>query len=370
MAKNKHPFFVVVMGVIVLVGLFFLAAWIRFLYTPLITDVKGLEYTVPQGASLQSVNKDLRLRGIVTQPIFFDFLLTLKKHGRVLKAGEYFFQKGATPSKIIEQLMTGTGLAYRSFTILPGWRFSRLRAALDQQQTLQHTTQTLSDDEIMHQLGNSGLNPEAQFYPDTYFYVKNSSDLVLLKRAFQLMQIKFNAAWLKRDAGLYYQTPLEALTAASLIEKETSLDRERPVISGVLINRLRAGIPLQIDPTVIYAIGAQYTGVLHRSDLAFKSPYNTYVNIGLPPGPIAIPSMASIQAALHPAQHEYYYFVAINGEKDGHRFSKTLAEHNNAISAWKETRAKNSFFNAVLIQRYYLAAQNRMNKIKSSPLSS
>jgi UPF0755 protein len=206
---------------------------------------------------------------------------------------------------------------------------------------LHHLTSELTDEAIM-QLLQTNLSPEGNFLPETYFYTKGNADVMLLKQSFQLLQTKFAAAWEKRAINLPYKNTYEALIAASLIEKEAYLDSERPMIAGVLVNRLRHNMLLQFDPTIIYGLGDNYTGKIYKSDLTKDTPYNTYLHAGLPPTPIAMPSMGSIEAALHPIEHDYYYFVA---RGDGsHQFSKTLSEHNAAVVKFtKQTKTRTSF---------------------------
>jgi len=242
-----------------------------------------------------------------------------------------------------------------TFTIIAGWNFKHIREVLEREPDLQHTSATMSDAAIMSYLGNPTMSPEGRFFPDTYYYIKGSSDLLLLKRSFLKMQNKLNIAWTNREVGLPYQTQNEALTVASLIEKETALNKERPIIAGVILNRLKKDMLLQIDPTVIYAAGDRYNGTIYKTELQADSPYNTYKHKGLPPTPIAIPSMDSINAAMHPAHHNFYYFVAKNNPTEvGHQFSATLAEHNVAVMAARQNQPKTEFFNNDLISSYFI----------------
>ena len=181
----------------------------------------------------------------------------------------------------------------------------------------------------MNRLGDAALAPEGQFFPETYYYTKGSSDLVILKRAFDLMQSNLKEAWETRSPNLPYKNVYEALIAASLIEKEAYFDAERPVIAGVLVNRIRKNMLIQFDPTVIYGLGLRYNGKIHKQDLLENTPYNTYVHKGLPPTPIAMPGRTSINAALHPDNTDYLYFVARSDKS--HQFSKTLFEHQAAV---------------------------------------
>lgn len=351
MITKKHRVLIAIMSVFIILCLaFFIAS-----RSTIVSDEQGVKFTVPEGASIKSVAHDLYLLNIIKYPSFFNVLVYLKGNKHELKAGEYLFPKGTTLSSLLNQITTGTGMVNHAFTIVAGWNFKHLRTVLENEPNLEHTSATLSNAEIMRRLGHPELQPEGWFYPDTYYFAKGSSDMALLKRSFQLMQNKLNQAWKKREVGLPYQSQEEALTVASLVEKETGLDQERAMIAGVIINRLKKNMLLQIDPTVIYAAGANYNGTIYKTDLQSTSPYNTYVHKGLPPTPIAIPGMKSILAALHPMHHDYYYFVAKNGSSDsGHQFSATLAEHNEAISIAKKNQFDKEYFNTKLISTYFL----------------
>jgi UPF0755 protein len=351
MITKKHRVLIAIMSAALIVCLSFLITW----RMPIVSDEQGVKYTVPEGASIKSVAHDLYLLNVIKYPTFFNLLVYVKGNKHELKAGEYLFPKGTTLMSLLTQITTGSGMINHTFTIVAGWNFRHLRAVLESEPNLQHTSATLTNAEIMKRLGHPELQPEGWFFPDTYYFVKGSSDMILLKRSFQLMRNKLTEAWKKRDPGLPYQTQEEALTVASLVEKETGLDQERPLIAGVIVNRLKKNMLLQIDPTVIYAAGANYNGTIYKTDLQSASPYNTYVHKGLPPTPIAIPSMKSILAALHPMHHDYYYFVAKNdGTDGGHQFSATLTEHHEAISMAKKNQSEKSYFNDKLINSYLL----------------
>jgi UPF0755 protein len=271
-----------------------------------------------------------------------------------LKTGEYFFKPNSTLFSIFKQMTQGTGLFYRRFTLVPGWSFQQLREALLKTDMLHHIINRYSDKELMHYLGRPEFLPEGWFFPETYYYSRDTEDLIILKRAFDLMQKKLQLAWENRSAQLPFNSPYEVLIAASLIEKEAYLNNERPIIAGVIINRLRKNMLLQIDPTVIYGMnqtGYQQQGKLYQSDLRKDTIYNTYIHKGLPPTPIAMPGMASIEAALHPAEHQYLYFVA---RGDGsHQFSVTLPEHHIAVDMSKKMSKKTTyFFNKSIIYKY------------------
>lgn len=338
----------VIGAVLLLIVVLIMGAWIKFLFTPVVTDENGLKYTVRTGASMHSVITDWTALNIIRHPTFFRILVDMKGGRHQLKAGEYLFRKGATPSVMLHQITTGTGIIYHSFMIVPGWNFKDLKNAMVNNLELHHTIQNLSDTEIMKRLGHPELKPEGEFYPDTYFFVEGSDDLTILKRAFKVMEKKLNLAWNSRDPGLPFKTSYEALIAASIIEKEYYFQDELPKIAGVLVNRLRKDMLLQFDPTVIYGVGSNYNGTIRRTDLLADNPYNTYLHKGLPPTPISMPSFGAIQAVMHPMKHNYYYFVAQG--IGAHQFSTHLNEHYKAV---EEARKTKWFFNYALA-RYYL----------------
>lgn len=330
------------------------AIWSYMNIMPVVTQDHGIVYYLKPGTPKTHIAEELSQQGVINHPQLFAFYVYLHPQGH-LKTGEYLFPKGATMASIWRQITLGTGLYYRPFTIIPGWSFSQLRKALAQTDTLNQFTAKLTDQQIMAYFGKPDLAPEGQFYPETYYYTRGNPDLVILKRAFDLMQSHLNNAWQNRAPGLPYKSSYEALTAASLVEKEAYLASERPIIAGVIMNRLRKNMLLQIDPTVIYGMGERYNGKIHKDDLHADTPYNTYVHKGLPPTPIAMPSLDSIRAVMHPQEHDYYYFVA---KGDGsHQFSKTLPEHNNAVKAAIKKQPQ-AYYNDSAFQPYI---QNLIN---------
>lgn len=344
---NRRPW-TIVLSVLLFIVVCCAIAWLKFLYTPLITDEPGMRYTVREGASLHSVIDDLTLQHVVTHPFLFKLLVRIKGVEYELKAGGYLFPKGTTPPKMLHQITTGTGIIYYTFTIIPGSTFKDVRNALQRNPNLNHTLSNMIDAEVMRRLDHPELQPEGEFFPDTYFFSKGSDDIALLKRAFKLMQDKLNMAWQHRAPGLPFKTPYEALIGASIIEKEAYLETELPKMAGVMVNRLRKNMLLQFDPTVIYGLGERYDGKIHKTDLATDTPYNTYKHKGLTPTPISMPSLLAINAIMHPASHDYYYFVA---QRDGSsQFTQHLSEHNEAVA---QVRSTKWFFNTALA-RYYL----------------
>jgi UPF0755 protein len=249
-----------------------------------------------------------------------------------LQVGEYAVGHGMTPITLLDKLEDGRVIQHR-FTIVEGWNFRELRAALAREPALEQTIAGLSDEEVMRQLGAGGEHPEGRFLPETYHYTRGLSDLDLLKRSRLAMRAALEAAWESRMPDLPIKSEYEALILASIIEKETGSAGERPQIAGVFVRRLRLGMKLQTDPTVIYGIGATYSGNITRRHLEQDTPYNSYVRFGLPPTPIALPGRAAIEAAVNPAPGDALYFVS---RGDGsHVFSATLSEHNAAVSRYQ-----------------------------------
>jgi UPF0755 protein len=328
--------FYISMAIIVSLLLAGLAYALIYVHSVVVKNPHGLVYHLKTGASYKTVATDLYTADVIKHPnIFANYLYVSRKHHQ-LKAGEYFFALGSTPASMVEQITTGKGIVYHAFTIVPGTTFAQLRALLNANPLLKHTTAYMSDSQIMAKLG-APIYPEGEFFPDTYFFVRDSADSLLLSRAFKAMQAKLANLWQARNVTIPFQTPYQALIAASLIEKETNLAQERPIIAAVLINRLRQNMLLQFDPTVIYGLGVNYTGKIYKRELIQNTPYNTYVNKGLPPTPIAMPSIDSLQAVMRPATNDYLYFVA-KAAGGGHQFSKTLAEHNAAVLTAIEQR--------------------------------
>jgi UPF0755 protein len=249
-----------------------------------------------------------------------------------LQVGEYAVGHGLTPAQLLEKLENGDVIQHR-FTIVEGWNFRELRLALAREAGLEQTLAGLPDAEVMKRIGAPGQHPEGRFLPETYNSTKGLSDADLLKRTHAAMENALQAAWGKRAADLPLKTPDEALVLASIVEKETGVAAERPQIAGVFIRRLRLGMRLQTDPTVIYGLGPAFDGNLTRKHLEEDTQYNTYARFGLPPTPISMPGRAALEAAVNPAPGESLYFVA---RGDGsHEFTANLADHNRAVARWQ-----------------------------------
>jgi UPF0755 protein len=321
-------------GVAALVlGAVALAVWIViFMIRPLPMASETIGLQIPAGASVRGIADQLVSAGVLTEP--YSFLLTVKLtgSGSQLQAGDYALNTPLQVMSLIDILKHGTFDQFK-LQLIEGKTFADFRQKLAQMPGIRHDTVMLSDSELMQQISGQAMHPEGWFFPDTYFLDAQSSDADLYKRAYQKMAQHLSAAWEAREAGLPYRSMYEALVMASIVEKETGVEEERPQIAGVFINRLRKGMRLQTDPTVIYGMGTRYRGNITKKDLLTDTPYNTYTRSGLPPTPIALPGLASIQAALHPAKTNALYFVA-NGQ-GRHVFTSSLDAHNQAVRAYQ-----------------------------------
>jgi len=289
-------------------------------------------YVVEPGMGLRRMNRDLHSRGVLPDSFSLVWLAYLQGRARDLKVGEYRFRDGITSLELLEQVVAGRVVEY-PLTLVEGWTFRQVLATLAAAPRLTHTLQGMSAPQVMASLGYPGLHPEGRFHPDTYYYSGGMSDLIILQRAYLRMEQRLQQEWEGRAPGLPLKTPAEALTLASIIEKETARADERELIAGVFINRLRRGMKLQTDPTVIYGMGERFKGNIRLEDLRTPTPYNTYTRTGLPPTPIAMPGAASLRAALHPAETRALYFVS---RGDGsHEFSETLEQHNKAVTKYQ-----------------------------------
>ena len=250
-----------------------------------------------------------------------------------LQVGEYALDPGTTPRILLRRMREGKVISHR-FTIVEGWNIRELRAALAKAQPLLHDAAKLDDVALMKALGHPGQHPEGRFLPETYVYTRGDGELGVLHRAFGAMTHALDSAWNTRAPDLPLASKEQALALASIVEKETGIAEERPAIAGVFVRRLQLGMKLQTDPTVIYGMGAAYTGNIRKADLLADTPYNTYTRAGLPPTPIAMPGAAALQAAMHPAAGDALYFVAIGDGSGRHVFTHSLAEHEAAVQQY------------------------------------
>jgi len=299
---------------------------------PLPLAAERVEITVPPGASTRTAALKAVEGGVRTQPDLLGWYFRLAGRDQTIKPGDYAVTQGMTPADLLSKLVRGDRIAL-AVTLVEGWTFKQFRDALLKAEHLRHDTQALTPAEIMKKLGKPGVAAEGRFFPDTYHYFKNASDLDVLRQSMQLMEKRLQAAWDARAPGLPLKSADEALILASVVEKETGQAGDRTHVAGVFVNRLRIGMRLQTDPTVIYGLGDAFEGNLRRSHLQADTPWNTYTRAGLPPTPIAMPGKASLMAAVQPAQTKALYFVA-RGDGSSH-FSESLGEHNRAVNKYQ-----------------------------------
>ncbi len=306
------------------------AAW--WLNQPLVVRAATVDLDVEPGTSPRAVAQAVNDAGVEVSPFLLYWWFRLSGDARLIKAGNYEIDRSATPRSLLQKLVRGEE-ALRAVTLVEGWNFKQVRAALSKEELLTPDTRGLDADSIMKSLGRPGLSAEGRFFPDTYTYAKGSSDLALLKRALRAMDKRLEAAWNARTPDSPLKTPEQALILASIVEKETGRASDRAMIAAVFSNRLRIGMPLQTDPTVIYGVGDSYDGKLHRRDLQTDTPWNTYTRTGLPPTPIAMPGKSALLAAVQPASSQALYFVS-RGDGSS-EFSASLEEHNRAVNKYQ-----------------------------------
>lgn len=309
------------------------AAW--WLLQPLAQDAPSLELEIEPGTTPRGVARDVVKAGVQTDARLLYVWFRLSGKDRLIKAGNYEIPAGTTPYQLLQKLARGEE-SLRALTLVEGWNWRQVRAALAREEFLRQDSAALSDEALMAALDKPGVAPEGRFFPDTYTYAKGSSDMAVLRRAVHAMDRRLQQVWEMRSADLPLRSPEDALVLASIVEKETGRASDRAQISGVFINRLRIGMPLQTDPTVIYGLGEAFDGNLRRSHLRADTPWNTYTRNGLPPTPIAMPGKASMMAAVQPATTPALYFVA-KGDGSSH-FSASLDEHNRAVNRYQRGR--------------------------------
>lgn len=309
-----------------------IAALAYYVTKPLPTPALPFDFTLQPGSSLKSAAHQMKMSGLLDDEQVFVWLGRSMGLAGKIKHGNYQLTKPVSMYELLEIISKGR-VAQSDLTIIEGWTFKQFREALNATPKLRHDSLALSDEEILLRIGATEKHPEGLFFPDTYNYLAGSSDIALLKRAYQTMQRHLQDAWQARVSGLPLETPYQALILASIVEKETGKARDRTMIAAVFINRLRKGMRLQTDPTVIYGIGDKYDGNIRKRDLLKDTEYNTYTRNGLTPTPIALPSKESLQAVLHPAASSALYFVA-RGDGSS-QFSDTLVDHNKAVGRFQ-----------------------------------
>jgi UPF0755 protein len=289
-------------------------------------------FLIKSGSNIKSIAQDLVRQKIIDDPWLFILLAKVKGVETRVRAGEYQIKAEMTPDDLLEKFTQGSSIQY-NLTVIEGWSFRQMLAAIADDPVIEHTLKGKTNEEIMNLLGYPEQHPEGLFFPDTYRFPKGTSDVDFLRRAYQVMQKHLTREWNQRASGLPLESSYDALILASIIEKETGAGFERPLISGVFIQRLKKNMRLQTDPTIIYGLGEKFDGNIRFRDLKKDTPYNTYLHAGLTPTPIALPGLEAIRAALHPATTEALYFVS---RGDGtHHFSATLEEHNAAVRRYQ-----------------------------------
>lgn len=290
-----------------------------------------------RGATIKTLAKDLNQQGYLKRPLYLIIWARLQGVTTKLKAGEYSIHPGDTLTDLLDKMVSGKVEQYK-LTLVEGWSFKEMLKEIYIHPQIVRTLPDGSATMIMKKIGHENVHPEGRFYPDTYFIHKKTSDIDVLKRAFNRMQKMLDTKWQERDVNLPFKTPYEALILASIVEKESAVAEERAKIAGVFINRLRKNMRLQTDPTVIYGMGETYKGDIRFKDLRTDTPYNTYTRRGLPPTPIAMPGLAAIDAVMHPETTDALYFVAYGDGSGKHYFSSNLQEHENAVNQYQKKR--------------------------------
>ena len=299
---------------------------------PITIDGEAIPFTISPGSGAHAAGQQIADAGVPIVPILFNMLARIEGKTSKIKAGSYELKPGTTPQRLITQLARGE-FAQESLTIIEGWTFRQMRMAMASHPGLKHDTVGLSDKALMAKISPEFVLPEGLFFPDTYLFAKGASEMQIFKQAHTAMIGRLSEAWDKRDPALPYKNPYEALIMASIVEKETGQKSERAMIAGVFVNRLKTGMLLQTDPTVIYGMGDNYQGKIRKRDLEADTPYNTYTRGGLPPTPIALAGAQSLTAALAPARTQALYFVA---RGDGtSQFSANLPDHNRAVNQYQ-----------------------------------
>jgi UPF0755 protein len=322
-----------ILVIIVVLALLFAGTVYFWARQPIIgSDHPSIEFSIKPGSGVRSSTEQIANAGVPVNPTLLGLLARVTGKGARLKAGNYELKPGATPLALIGQLVRGE-FAQESLAIIEGWTFRQMREAVAQHPSLKHDTVQMSDAELLAKVAPGYTRPEGLFFPDTYLFAKGSSDLQIFRQAHSLLLKRLNDEWARRNPAVPYKTPYDALIMASIVEKETGRKSERGMIAGVFVNRLKRGMLLQTDPTVIYGMGDKFQGNIRKRDLEADTPYNTYTRSGLPPTPIALPGAESLAAALNPAQTEALYFVSRgNGTSE---FSNNLPDHNRAVNKYQ-----------------------------------
>ncbi len=330
-----RSFFLTIFLLAALAALALGAGGLWWVHQPLKMSAASADLSVEPGTTPRGIAQAVADTGVDVQPQLLYLWFRVSGQDRQMRAGSYELERGVTPKLLLNILVRGEE-ATRSLVLVEGWNIRQVRAALGKAEQLKPESVGLTDEALMAKLGKPGLHPEGRFFPDTYTYSKGSTDIALLQRAMRAMDKKLEAAWaarVARPADLPIKSADEALIFASIVEKETGKANDRAEIAAVFTNRLRIGMPLQTDPTVIYGLGTAFDGNLRKKDLQADTPWNTYTRGGLPPTPIAMPGKAALLAAVQPAQSKSLYFVS---RGDGtSQFSSSLDDHNRAVNRYQ-----------------------------------
>jgi len=302
--------------------------------SPLALPSESVDFQIPEGVGMRAAAREVAKAGIPVDPWMLVVLSKVLRVESSIKAGSYEVSRGVTPLNLLAKLTRGD-VTQTDISFIEGWTFRQMRDRLDAHPDVRHDSKGLTEAEILRRIGASESKAEGLFFPDTYLFAKQSKDLDILARAYRAMQGHLAREWTDKATGLPYANAYQALIMASIVEKETGNDQDRPMVAAVFANRLRQGMMLQTDPSVIYGIGSKFDGNLRKRDLLADTPYNTYTRLGLPPTPIAMPGLASLRATLHPAASTAIYFVA-RGDGSS-QFSRTLDEHNQAVNRYQRS---------------------------------
>ncbi len=315
-------------SIVVIVAVLAFFCWMQF---PIFSQGKPVPFEITQCNTVKNVAKQLVDQGVPINDTLFILMTRLFGGSSSLRAGAYELEAGETPSRLLQKMTKGI-YAMESLTVIEGWKFGQMRQAIAKHPGLKHETMDLSDEELLKKLEIDFPSGEGLFFPDTYLFKKGTPDMDIYQQAYRVMMDKLSTYWENRDPELPYKEPYDVLIMASIVEKETGHPDDRDMISGVFVNRLRIGMKLQADPTVIYGMGNKYKGKIRTIDLRTDTPYNTYTRYGLPPTPIALPGREALKATFYPAKTNAFYFVA-RGDGTSH-FSCTLDEHNKAVNKY------------------------------------
>jgi len=330
--KSRRSLLVIALTLVSAAVIAAAASVVFWLERPLVLASDPVELSIEPGSSPRDIAEAWVRAGVKTSPFALYEWFRWSGKSRRIRAGSYEAGSGTTPMSLLEKMVRGDE-TLAVVRLNEGWTFRQIRAELARAEALKPATAGLSDEAVMAAIGAPGVSPEGRFHPDTYAYSKGSSDLAVLTRAHRALERRLAAAWQERDPSTPLKSADDALTLASIVEKETGLGSDRGRVAGVFLNRIRIGMPLQTDPTVIFGLGTAFDGNLRKRDLLADTPYNTYTRTGLPPSPIAIPGKAALLATMHPDATKALYFVA-RGDGSS-EFSESLADHNRAVNRFQ-----------------------------------